>query len=95
MILFIFLALALPVFFSILLQKLKTKSKCYLPPGPKGLPLIGNLHQFDQLAPQSYLWKLSQKYGPLMSLRLGSVPVLVVSSAKMAKEIMKTYDLIF
>ncbi|KAJ9186484.1 hypothetical protein P3X46_002052 [Hevea brasiliensis] len=94
MVLFIFFLLALPLLLSFLLRKQKSKNR-HLPPGPKGLPFIGNLHQFDSLNPHSYLWQLSQKYGPLMSLRLGFVPILVVSSAKMAKEILKTHDLIF
>lgn len=38
---------------------------------------------------------LSQKYGPLMLLRLGEVPWLVVSSSDMACIIMRTYDLTF
>ncbi|KDP36954.1 hypothetical protein JCGZ_08245 [Jatropha curcas] len=97
MALFIFFALALPIFLLFLLQKHKTNKNnlLHLPPGPRGLPLIGNLHQFDNSAPHRYLWQLSQKYGPLLSLRLGFLPVLVVSSANMAKEILKTHDLIF
>nr|AYV88855.1 cytochrome P450 oxidase CYP71AT147 [Polygala tenuifolia] len=65
------------------------------PPGPKGLPLIGNLLQIDNSAPHYYLWQLSKRYGPLMSMRLGLFPTLVVSSAEMAKEVMKTHDLEF
>ncbi|KAH6798529.1 hypothetical protein C2S51_035013 [Perilla frutescens var. frutescens] len=65
------------------------------PPGPPRLPFIGNLHQFDTATPHLYLYKLSQKYGPLMSMKLGSVPVIVVSSPEMAKEILKTHDLAF
>ncbi|OAY50485.1 cytochrome P450 83B1-like [Manihot esculenta] len=95
MVLLVLLLLALPFLLSFLLRKLKTKRNLHLPPGPKGLPFIGNLHQFDSLNPHSYLWQLSQKHGPLMSLRLGFVPILVVSSAKMAKEVMKTHDLKF
>ncbi|GJV47979.1 cytochrome P450 71A1-like protein [Tanacetum coccineum] len=42
-----------------------------------------------------HLWRLSKRYGPLMSIRLGMVQTLVVSSAEMAKEVMKTNDLNF
>ncbi|KAJ0025702.1 hypothetical protein Pint_09086 [Pistacia integerrima] len=84
----------LPIFLFFLIQRRKTHKNIRLPPGPRGLPIIGNLHQFDGSKPQN-VWKLSQKYGPLMSLRLGFLPVLIVSSAKMAKEVMKTHDLEF
>ncbi|MCD7472188.1 hypothetical protein HAX54_013196 [Datura stramonium] len=66
-----------------------------LPPGPLGLPFIGNVHQFDSSAPHIYFWKLSKKYGKIFSLKLGSTPIVVVSSAKLAKEVMKTQDLAF
>ncbi|PWA83361.1 cytochrome P450 [Artemisia annua] len=42
-----------------------------------------------------HLWRLSKRYGPLMSIRLGMVQTLIVSSAEMAKEVMKTNDLNF
>ncbi|KAL8458000.1 hypothetical protein ACS0TY_035756 [Phlomoides rotata] len=65
------------------------------PPGPPGLPFIGNLHQFDTATPHIYLSQLSKKYGPLVSLKLGSVGLLVVSSPDGAKEVLKTHDLVF
>jgi hypothetical protein len=85
------------IFVLFLLQTYRTKRKILLPPGPYGLPLIGNLHQFVQYKspPHHYLWQLSHKYGPLMSLRRGFVPTLVVSSAKMAKEVMGKHYLEF
>ncbi|THG01375.1 hypothetical protein TEA_006326 [Camellia sinensis var. sinensis] len=87
---------ALPIFlFFFVLHKNRGNGQVLLPPGPPGLPFIGNLHQLDNSAPHRYFWNLSKQYGPLMSLRLGSVPTLVVSSAKMAKEVMKTHDLEF
>ncbi|KAI3863316.1 hypothetical protein MKX03_008271 [Papaver bracteatum] len=39
--------------------------------------------------------KLAQKHGPIMYLQLGQVPTLVVSSAKLAQEILKTHDHVF
>ncbi|XP_044512098.1 cytochrome P450 83B1-like [Mangifera indica] len=87
--------LSLPIFLLLLFQRYRPTKNVHRPPGPRGLPLIGNLHQFENSNPQRYLWNLSKQYGPLMSLRLGFVPTLIVSSAKMAKEVLKTHDLIF
>ncbi|KAI3736914.1 hypothetical protein L2E82_26902 [Cichorium intybus] len=88
----------LPVFFLIVLSKFRSflsKTVHRLPPGPPGLPIIGNLHQLDASNLADHLWRLSKRYGPLMSLRLGLVQTLVVSSAEMAKEVLKTRDLVF
>ncbi|XP_015072149.1 cytochrome P450 71A1-like [Solanum pennellii] len=65
-----------------------------LPPGPKPWPIIGNLNLLGSL-PHKSLHHLSQKYGDLMLLKFGSKPVLIVSSPEMAKEILKTHDIIF
>ena len=65
-----------------------------LPPSPPKLPIIGNLHQLGTL-PHRSLQALSNKYGPLMFLYIGSAPNLVVSSAEMAREMMKTHGIIF
>ncbi|XP_019100080.1 PREDICTED: cytochrome P450 71B35-like [Camelina sativa] len=61
-------------------------------PSPPGLPVIGNLHQIGELPHQS-LWKLSKKYGPVMHLKLGRVPTVVVSSAETARQVLKVHDL--
>ncbi|CAA0837039.1 Cytochrome P450 83B1 [Striga hermonthica] len=71
-------------------KKKKKKKKC--PPGPLGLPLLGNLLQIDKARPQVYLQRLAHKYGPLVSLRLGRARILVVSSSRMAEQILKTHD---
>ncbi|RZC54574.1 hypothetical protein C5167_013478 [Papaver somniferum] len=41
------------------------------------------------------LHRLSTKYGPIMYLRLGSLPTIVVSSAEAAELFLKTHDLNF
>ncbi|XP_028765147.1 cytochrome P450 71A1-like [Neltuma alba] len=70
----------------------KSKSNLDLPPSPPKLPIIGNLHQLGLLPHRSFR-TLSEKYGPLMFLHLGQAPAVVVSSAELAREFMKTYDL--
>ncbi|XP_030518619.2 cytochrome P450 71AU50-like [Rhodamnia argentea] len=71
-----------------------TQSKKKLPPGPRGFPILGNLLLLGQ-NPHHNLHKLAQKYGPLMYLRLGVVPAIVVSSPEMAEQFLKTHDLVF
>jgi hypothetical protein len=56
--------------------------------------MIGNLHQVGRLPHRSFR-TLSEKYGSLMLLHLGSSPALIVSSAETAKEILKTHDKAF
>ncbi|KAL7135329.1 hypothetical protein ABFS83_11G086700 [Erythranthe nasuta] len=65
-----------------------------VPPSPRKLAVIGNLHQIG-LSPHKSLHSLSTKHGPLMLLRFGRVPVLVVSSADAAREILKNQESIF
>ncbi|XP_009350171.2 cytochrome P450 736A117-like [Pyrus x bretschneideri] len=92
------LAFTLLAIFLILLYRwyssATTTNKTPSPPSPPKLPIIGNLHQVG-LHPHRSFQALSQRHGPLMLLHFGSVPVLVVSSAEAAREIMKTHDLTF
>ncbi|KAG1327504.1 cytochrome P450 71A1 [Cocos nucifera] len=89
---FLFLSLLFLSLLLLLTRKRKGKTIApKLPPGPAKLPIIGNLHQLGK-HPHHSLWQLSQQHGPLMYLKLGRIPTLVVSSPSMAREIFKTHD---
>ncbi|CAH1424353.1 unnamed protein product [Lactuca virosa] len=66
-----------------------------LPPSPPKLPIIGNLHQLLGKPRHQALWQLSQEYGPVFLLHIGSKPYLVISSSAMAKQVFKIQDHIF
>ncbi|CAN6310443.1 unnamed protein product [Urochloa humidicola] len=65
-----------------------------LPPGPRPLPLIGNLHLLgDQ--PHRSLAGLAKTHGPLMSLRLGAATTVVATSPAVAREFLQRHDAAF
>lgn len=65
-----------------------------LPPGPPSLPVLGNLLQLKQPL-HSYLHSVSQKYGPVFSLRFGSRFVVAVSSPSAVEECFTKNDIVF
>ncbi|GAB0201917.1 cytochrome P450 2C9-like [Grus japonensis] len=58
------------------------------PPGPPALPVIGNLLQVRAADTCKTFRKLSEKYGPVFSLRFGSERVVVVFGYKLVREVL-------
>nr|BAE72877.1 cytochrome P450 [Glandularia x hybrida] len=65
-----------------------------LPPGPFQYPIIGNIFELGS-QPHRSLAKLSQKYGPVMSLKLGSITSIIISSPETAKSVLQKHDSVF
>nr|BCN41719.1 cytochrome P450 [Perilla frutescens] len=65
-----------------------------LPPGPKKLPIIGNLHLISDPPFRSFR-DLAKQYGPIMHLKLGELDTIVVSSPEIAKQVFKDNDPVF
>lgn len=65
------------------------------PPSPfPALPFIGHLYLLKKPFHRS-LSEISKKYGPILSLQLGSRPVLLISSPILAEECFTKNDVIF
>ncbi|CAF2042713.1 hypothetical protein HID58_033838 [Brassica napus] len=65
-----------------------------LPPGPRGLPIVGNLPFLDADL-HTYFTTIAQKHGPIFKLKLGSKLTVVVNSPSLAREILKDQDINF
>uniref|UniRef100_A0A0A9D567 Uncharacterized protein n=1 Tax=Arundo donax TaxID=35708 RepID=A0A0A9D567_ARUDO len=96
----LFTTVAVPLLSQLLLLSSTTKPLLRhgdgrrLPPSPPGLPFLGHLHLLGSLPHQS-LRSLAVSHGPVMLLRLGPVPTVVVSSAAATEEALKTHDVPF
>uniref|UniRef100_J3LJ71 Cytochrome P450 n=1 Tax=Oryza brachyantha TaxID=4533 RepID=J3LJ71_ORYBR len=74
-----------------LLHLRRARRRPPLPPGPRPLPIIGNMLMMDRLNHRG-LAALAARYGGLLHLRLGRVHMVVVSSPEYAREVLQVQD---
>ncbi|KAL1851534.1 hypothetical protein Plec18170_006353 [Paecilomyces lecythidis] len=59
-------------------------------PGPRGLPVVGNLPQVLSTFSAEQYRKWSETYGPVYQVQLGNTPVVIVNTAASAKTLFLT-----
>lgn len=92
---FLGVGLATAVLLVAVLRRKRGSSRKYkMPPGPRPWPVIGNLNLIGAL-PHRSIHALSARHGAFMSLRFGSVPVVVGSSVEAARFFLRTSDTSF
>ncbi|XP_073530069.1 cytochrome P450 2K1-like [Phyllobates terribilis] len=79
------LSIILCLFFVLFFIERK-KNAYNLPPGPRPLPIIGNLHILDMKKPHITMHQLSKKYGPVYTLQLGVEKVVVICGYEAVKD---------
>ncbi|NWU92896.1 CP2K1 protein, partial [Upupa epops] len=64
----------------------KSHTRAKSPPGPRPLPVIGNLHLMDLKRPHLTMLELSKTYGPVFSVWMGPKEMVVLSGYEAVKE---------
>ncbi|XP_054616753.1 cytochrome P450 2K1-like [Dunckerocampus dactyliophorus] len=70
----------------LLYSSLTFQGKHTHPPGPRCLPLLGNLLQVDLCRLDQSLFKLSKRYGPVFTLHLGLKKIVVLAGSKTVRQ---------
>uniref|UniRef100_UPI0037E866A0 cytochrome P450 2K1-like n=1 Tax=Semicossyphus pulcher TaxID=241346 RepID=UPI0037E866A0 len=78
--------LVLHVFFSSFCRQKKE------PPGPRPLPVFGNLLQLDLKSPHCTLYELYKKYGPVFTCHFGPQKMVVLAGHKTIKQALVSHD---
>ncbi|XP_068136117.1 cytochrome P450 2K4-like [Hyperolius riggenbachi] len=82
---FSLLATALVILFLVKFYSNRSQQK-NLPPGPRPLPLIGNLHMIDSREPHKSLLKMSKQYGSIITVHMGLQKVVFLCDYDSVKE---------
>ncbi|KAL4789837.1 cytochrome P450 [Aspergillus venezuelensis] len=71
-----------------LFTSLTKKSPSPLPPGPKPIPLIGNIHQLPKSLQWLHLYHWSKNYGPIMHLSMAGQSLIILSTHAAARDLL-------
>ncbi|TQD84747.1 hypothetical protein C1H46_029673 [Malus baccata] len=88
----LFLFSVLFIIYLVLRPAFTSKSETLLTPSPFALPIIGHFHLIGPLIHRSF-YNLSLRFGPLFSIRLGSIPGIVAKKAESSEAVNLTEEL--
>ncbi|ESQ41010.1 hypothetical protein EUTSA_v10016031mg [Eutrema salsugineum] len=89
---FIFFSFTATFFFFFIIAKFLWSQNPKLPPSPTPLPIIGHLHLIKKNPLPQALHLLSSNYGPVLFLKFGCRPVLILSSPDSIEDCFTNHD---
>ncbi|XP_061102919.1 cytochrome P450 2F2-like [Conger conger] len=81
--------------FSLFILFVRTRRPTNFPPGPRLIPMFGNMLQLNLVDLLNDLKKLSERYGKVYSIYLGRKPVVVLNGLQAMKEALVTQSVEF
>ncbi|KAF8154861.1 putative monooxygenase [Crassisporium funariophilum] len=80
--------IAAALFAGLLIYSFTSGRKSNLPPGPRRLPVIGNVHQMPTSSPWKAFSEWGKKYGDIMHVDIFGQSMVVINSTQMAKDLL-------
>ncbi|KAG8536365.1 hypothetical protein GDO81_026517, partial [Engystomops pustulosus] len=65
------------------------------PPGPKPLPILGNILMLDMSKPYKTFYQLSKEYGPVFSVQMGMTKIVILCGYENIKDALINHAEVF
>ncbi|XP_069584427.1 cytochrome P450 2K4-like isoform X1 [Ranitomeya imitator] len=82
----VLLAIVVILILAVAFKNQKQENYKNFPPGPKPLPIIGNVLMMDMSKPYKTFMELSKKYGPVFSVQMGMRKIVVLCGYETVKD---------
>ncbi|NXJ49541.1 CP2J2 protein, partial [Spizaetus tyrannus] len=76
------------IVFLLVADYMKHRKPKHFPPSPFSLPLLRHIYMLNFSNPQTMVQKLTEKYGDILSMQLGSTSFVLINGLRMIKEVL-------
>ncbi|XP_077147773.1 cytochrome P450 2B11-like [Ranitomeya variabilis] len=91
----VLLAIVVILFLAVAFKNQKQENYKNFPPGPKPLPILGNVLMMDMSKPYKTFMELSKTYGPVFSVQIGMRKIVVLCGYEAVKDALVNHADVF